>query len=96
MPNEIDERKYLDIFDKIDKEDIKNAIGISDKEFNNIIGEENKENNENDEGVIPSEIYGVSHGQFVEMKKQKETNQKSTNKKGILSISEAARNRIDH
>ena len=34
---------------------------------------------ETEDGVIPSEIYGVSHGKFVEMKKQNQTNNK-TNK----------------
>ena len=72
LPNEIDERKYLDQFSKVDAEDIKNAMGVSKENENNINeDEENKEINKiNDEGVIPSEIYGVSHGQFVEMKKK--------------------------
>ena len=79
FPNEIDERKYLAQFDKIDSEDIKKAItGKEDKkeknenEENKIINEDNiDESNKNDDvDVIPSEIYGVSHGQFVEMKKK--------------------------
>ena len=78
LPNEVDERKYLDQFNKVDAEDIKSAIGISDKDYNNIVGEENKQ--ENNEGVIQSEIYGVSHGQFVEMKKTNQNNINTNNK----------------
>ncbi len=103
LPNEIDERKYLAQFDKIDSEDIKKAItGKEDKKENNeneenkIINEDNiDESNKNDDvEVIPSEIYGVSHGQFVEMKKhtdkekEKENNSiktASTNKTNPIS-----------
>ena len=70
LPNEIDERKYLDQFSKIDAEDIKTAMGINDKDLNNII--DNVNNHE--EGAIQSEIYGVSHGKFIEMNKQKQNN----------------------
>ena len=72
LPNEIDERKYLDQFNKIDAEDIKKAMGKEDKDENKI--EEDEKGTNIDDGVIPSEIYGVSHGQFVEMKKPKENN----------------------
>ena len=85
LPNEIDERKYLDQFSKIDTEDIKNAMGVSDKDFDNIIIDGNKGNENNkDDGVIPSEIYGVSHGHVIEMNKQK---QKQNNLKDNKSTS---------
>ena len=35
---------------------------------------------ENNKGVIQSEIYGVSHGQFVEMKKTNQNNINTNNK----------------
>ena len=51
-------------------------MGVSKKDDNNINEEEeSKEINKiNEEDVIPSEIYGVSHGQFVEMKKKNQDN----------------------
>ena len=89
LPNEIDERKYLDQFDKIDADDIKKAMGQEDKNENKIvIDDNNDENNKNDDdGVIPSEIYGVSHGQFIEMNKHKEinNNDKTTTNKNVPS-----------
>ena len=91
LPNEIDERKYLDQFNKVNEEDIKNAIQGNNKDGNNIIIDETNELNENneketEEGVIPSEIYGVSHGQFVEMKKQNQINTKSNKNTNTTTI----------
>ena len=64
LPNEIDERKYLDKFNKIDIEEIKASIGMEgsslDSELNKI--NETKET----EKAIHSEIYGVSKGHVYE------------------------------
>ena len=68
LPNEIDERKYLDQFSKIEAEDIKNAIGKNDNE-------ENKDEN----GPIKSEIYTISQGHVYEMNKSKQNNAKDNN-----------------
>ena len=60
-------------------------MGVSDKDFDNIIIDGNKGNENNkDDGVIPSEIYGVSHGHVIEMNKQK---QKQNNLKDNKSTS---------
>ena len=75
LPNEIDERKYLDQFSKIEAEDIKNAIGKNDNEENNINNEENKDENE----PIKSEIYTISKGHVYEMNKSKQNNAKDNN-----------------
>ena len=87
LPNEIDERKYLVQFNKVDAEDIKNAMGVSKKDDNNINEEEEgKEINKiNEEDVIPSEIYGVSHGQFVEMKKKNQDNKSEKSEKTVAT-----------
>ena len=66
LPNEIDDRKYLDKFYKMDIEEIKNSLGM-DKDNNNEIKEKNKisEEKSKDE-TMHSEIYGVSKGHVYE------------------------------
>ena len=66
LPNEIDDRKYLDKFYKMDIEEIKNSLGM-DKDNNNEIKEKNNisEEKSKDE-TMHSEIYGVSKGHVYE------------------------------
>ena len=64
LPNEIDDRKYLDKFYKIDIEEIKASIGMGkedEKEPNNIINE-----TKDTDSIIHSEIYGINKGQIYE------------------------------
>ena len=95
LPNEIDERKYLDQFNKIDAEDINKAMGISKKNDNNII-EDNENNKNNEDGVIPSEIYGVSHGQFIEMNKPKQNNAQNDKVSSTTTNTNVTNNKKDN
>ena len=92
LPNEIDERKYLDQFNKIDAEDINKAMGISKKNDNNII----EDNKNNEDGVIPSEIYGVSHGQFIEMNKPKQNNAQNDKASSTTTNTNVTNNKKDN
>ena len=80
LPNEVDDRKYLDKFYKIDIEEIKASIGME----NDIVDKtsaETKTNNSKEgegEGEIHSEIYGVSQGHVYE---RSTPSKKTTNKK---------------
>ena len=66
LPNEVDDRKYLNKFNKIDLDTIKASIGMNkDEDFKNVrIGKED---------VIHSEIYGVDNGQVYEKSSPSET-----------------------
>ena len=62
LPNEIDDRKYLDKFYKMDIEEIKASIGMkegNEEDSNNIKNEVKGER-------IHSEIYGVNKGHVYE------------------------------
>ena len=74
LPNEIDERKYLDKFYKIDIEEIKASIGMGE----NYGSEANTINDTKEtDKMIHSEIYGVNKGQVYEKNTQ---NKKTTSK----------------
>ena len=70
LPNEIDDRKYLDKFYKMDIEEIKNSLGMDKDNYdetkaNNKINEEKDKNKHKDENMH-SEIYGISKGHVYE------------------------------
>ena len=67
LPNEIDERKYLDKFYKMDMEEIKASIGMG-KDNSDELNNNNKINDFKDAETEPmhSEIYGVNKGHVYE------------------------------
>ena len=82
LPNEIDDRKYLDKFYKIDIEEIKASIGMGkedEKESNN-----NKINETKDtDSLIHSEIYGINKGQIFEKNNDNKKNIKKVEDKKV-------------
>ena len=66
LPNEVDDRKYLNKFNKIDLDSIKASIGMGESE-------DNKSINFGKEGAIHSEIYGIDNGKVYEKSTQSET-----------------------
>ena len=66
LPNEVDDRKYLNKFNKLDLDTIKASIGMKkDEDYKNVkIGKED---------IIHSEIYGIDNGQVYEKSTPSET-----------------------
>jgi len=63
--------------------------------INNII-EDNEDNKNNEDGVIPSEIYGVSHGQFIEMNKPKQNNAQNDKASSTTTNTNVTNNKKDN
>ena len=68
MPNEIDERKYLNKFYKMDMEEIKASLGMR-KDNVDDLDNNNKINDLKDTESMHSEIYGVNKGHVYEKSK---------------------------
>ena len=94
LPNEIDERKYLDQFSKIEDKDINKAMGKNENSINN---EDNNNDEDNkDDIAIKSEIYTISKGQFYEMNKSKQDNSSvNTNMTKTTSKDNNANKKVD-
>jgi hypothetical protein len=78
LPNEIDERKYLDKFYKMDMEEIKASIGMGKDNLDN----DNKINDLKDAEteLMHSEIYGVNKGQVYEKSNSSKSKNTTTSK----------------
>ena len=66
LPNEINDREYLDKFYKMDIEEIKNLLGMDKNDSDEIKENNNISEEKSQDETMHSEIYGVSKGHVYE------------------------------
>ena len=80
LPNEIDERKYLDKFYKMDMEEIKASIGMGKDNLDNDNDNKINDLKDTEPGSMHSEIYGVNKGHVYEKSTSSKSKNATTNK----------------